>query len=86
MLVVLGIRTAISVLAIIGDAWGGRLLSLILGTIFAVLGFFFIAWCLAVIGDAQGYRKVFGFNVVSTVLGVGLFEFGGDFLQRLEQN
>ena len=59
-------------MAIIGHAWGGRLVSLILGTIFAVIGFFFIAWCLAVIGDAQGYRKVFGFSVVSTMLAIDL--------------
>ncbi|KAH7126580.1 hypothetical protein B0J11DRAFT_281027 [Dendryphion nanum] len=63
MIAILVIRTAVSVLTIIGHAWGGRLLSLIMGTIFAVIGFFFIAWCLAVIGDAKGTRKVFGFNV-----------------------
>jgi hypothetical protein len=65
MLVILGLRTAISVLSIVGHAFGGRVLSLVLGSVLAVLGFLFIAWCLATIGDAKGYRKVLGLRVVS---------------------
>jgi hypothetical protein len=65
MLIILGLRTAISVLSIIGHAFGGRVLSLVIGSVLAVLGFLFIAWCLATIGDAKGYRKVLGLRVVS---------------------
>jgi hypothetical protein len=68
MLVILGLRTATSVLSIVGHAFGGRVLSLVLGSVFAVLGFLFIAWCLATIGDAKGVRKVLGLKVVSSSL------------------
>ncbi|PSN71802.1 hypothetical protein BS50DRAFT_235928 [Corynespora cassiicola Philippines] len=63
MIAILAIRTAIAVLSIIGNAWGARVVSVIVGTILGVIGFFFIAWCLAKIGDAQGYRKVLGVRV-----------------------
>jgi hypothetical protein len=65
MIVVLGLRTAIS----IWDAvWSGikvQIVGLIISCILGVLGFFFIAWCLARIGEATGYRKVLGARVVS---------------------
>lgn len=64
MITILGLRTAMSVLAIIYDAYGRRLVSFILGVILAVLGFLFIAWCLAVIGEMKGYRKVLGARIV----------------------
>jgi hypothetical protein len=67
MLVILGLRTAISVLSIVGHGFGGRILSLVLGSVFAVLGFLFIAWCLATIGDAKGVRTVLGLRVVSWI-------------------
>lgn len=64
MIAILGIRTAISIIAIIRDVWGARIVNLIVGSILAVLGFLFIAWCLAKIGDAKGHRKVLGIRVV----------------------
>ncbi|KAF4892275.1 hypothetical protein CGCF415_v013055 [Colletotrichum fructicola] len=60
MYIILGIRTALSILSIVRDIIAGRVVSWIIGIILAVLGFFFIAWCLAVIGQAEGRRKVFG--------------------------
>jgi len=65
MLAILGVRTALSILSIIWEAWGRRIVSFVLGSILAVLGFFFIAWCLVQIGDAKGYRKVLGMRIVS---------------------
>lgn len=66
MWVVLILRTFLSVLAIIATAYGGQIVSMIVGIILAVLGFLFIAWCLATIGEAKGRRRVFGYMVVST--------------------
>ena len=65
MWIVLVLRTFLSVLAIIGDAYGGRIVSMIVGIILAVIGFLFIAWCLATIGEAKGRRRVLGIMVVS---------------------
>lgn len=65
MWIVLALRTFLSILAIIVDAYGGRLVSMIVGIILAVIGFLFIAWCLATIGEAKGRRRVLGIMVVS---------------------
>lgn len=65
MLAVLGVRTAMSVLSIILEAFGIHLVGLIIGIILGLIGFFFIAWCLARIGDAEGSRKVLGARIVS---------------------
>ena len=65
MWVVLILRTFLSILAIIVDAYGGRIVSMIVGIILAVIGFLFIAWCLATIGEAKGRRRVCGVMVVS---------------------
>ncbi|KAF2681812.1 hypothetical protein K458DRAFT_371751 [Lentithecium fluviatile CBS 122367] len=63
MIVVLGCRTAISVLGVIKNAFGMRIVSLILGIILGILGFLFVGWCLAQIGEAKGVRVVFGKRV-----------------------
>ncbi|PVH96933.1 hypothetical protein DM02DRAFT_598400 [Periconia macrospinosa] len=60
MIWILLCRLVISILSIVAHIWGGFLVSVIVGSILTVLGFFFIAWALAVIGDAEGRRKVFG--------------------------
>ena len=64
MIAVLGCRTAISIIGILYNVFTLRLVSLILGVIFAVLGFVFVGWCLAKIGEAEGERVVFGNRVV----------------------
>jgi len=60
MWVVLLVRTLLSILSIVRRAYGGYVVSLAVGLILAVVGFLFIAWCLAVIGEARGSRKVCG--------------------------
>ncbi|KAL0938449.1 uncharacterized protein CTRU02_205059 [Colletotrichum truncatum] len=60
MYIILGIRTALSILSIASDIIHGNVAGWIIGIILAILGFFFIAWCLAVIGQAEGRRKVLG--------------------------
>ncbi|KAF1992768.1 hypothetical protein P154DRAFT_452051 [Amniculicola lignicola CBS 123094] len=63
MIAVLGIRTAISVLKVIYYAARPDIVWIILSVILGVIGFFFIAWCLAKIGDAKGDRMVLGMRV-----------------------
>ncbi|GKT40565.1 uncharacterized protein ColSpa_00746 [Colletotrichum spaethianum] len=63
MYVILGIRTAMSVIGVVRDIVHAQIVSLILGIILGVIGFFFIAWCLAVIGQSEGRRKVLGIMV-----------------------
>ncbi|WYZ42432.1 hypothetical protein EsH8_VI_000131 [Colletotrichum jinshuiense] len=65
MYIILGIRTALSVIGVVRDIIHAQVASFILGIILGVIGFFFIAWCLAVIGQAEGRRKVLGIMVVS---------------------
>jgi hypothetical protein len=66
MWLILGCRTSQSILNVIYSAYGGLIASLIVGSILGVIGFFFIAWCLATIGEAQGKRRVLRMMVVST--------------------
>ncbi|KAK2000596.1 hypothetical protein LX36DRAFT_747516 [Colletotrichum falcatum] len=63
MHVVLGTRTATSVVAVVGDAARDRVLGAVLGAVLGVVGFLSVAWCLAVIGQAEGRRKVLGVMV-----------------------
>ncbi|KAK6213489.1 hypothetical protein QIS74_09491 [Colletotrichum tabaci] len=63
MYVILGIRTAMSVIGVVRDIIHARVAGFIIGIILGVIGFFFIAWCLAVIGQAEGRRKVLGVMV-----------------------
>ncbi|KAF2123091.1 hypothetical protein BDV96DRAFT_681665 [Lophiotrema nucula] len=63
MWIILATRTAVSILSIMWGAWGNMIVSVIIGTILALIGFFFIAWCLARIGDAEGSRTVLGCKV-----------------------
>ncbi|KAK7449922.1 hypothetical protein CaCOL14_010143 [Colletotrichum acutatum] len=63
MIIILGIRTAISIFGIVYDVTHAQIVSLILDIILGILGFLFIAWALAVIGQAEGRRKVLGVMV-----------------------
>ncbi|KAI2464213.1 hypothetical protein F4781DRAFT_83544 [Annulohypoxylon bovei var. microspora] len=60
MITTLGVRTALSVLGILFNAYSKGVGGMIIGIILAVIGFLFIAWCLASIGEARGTRKVLG--------------------------
>ncbi|KAJ4295010.1 hypothetical protein N0V90_007018 [Kalmusia sp. IMI 367209] len=83
MLTVLGLRTAISIFDIVWSAVRAQIVGLIIAIILSIIGFFFIAWCLAKIGEAQGYRKVLGLRVgrwhfdaflfVMAIIHVGIF-------------
>ncbi|KAI1079735.1 hypothetical protein F5B20DRAFT_542232 [Whalleya microplaca] len=66
MIITLGIRTALSILGVFFRAYSGSVGGMVIGSIIAVIGFLFVAWCLAQIGEAQGKRKVFGTLVVSS--------------------
>ena len=74
MIVILGLRTAINIWDIVVSAITLQLGWLIVGIILGVLGFLFIAWCLARIGEATGYRRVLGARIVSLVLLIALFD------------
>ncbi|KAK7917995.1 hypothetical protein PG985_009869 [Apiospora marii] len=63
MWLILLVRTAMSILGIVRDALWGHIVSVIVFSILAVLGFFFIAWCLAQIGEVRGRRRVLGLMV-----------------------
>jgi len=65
MWIILVARTALSILSIIRAFAGGLIVWGIIDIILGVVVFFFIAWCLAVIGEAQGRRKVLGMTIVS---------------------
>jgi hypothetical protein len=65
MCLTLVIRTFLSILGIVRNSYGSVLVSVIVGTILTILNFFFIGWCLAKIGEAEGQRRVFGKLVVS---------------------
>ncbi|KAI1408310.1 hypothetical protein F5Y13DRAFT_172626 [Hypoxylon sp. FL1857] len=63
MIITLGVRTALSILGVIFKAYSGSIGGMVIGIILAVLGFLFVAWCLACIGEATGTRKVLGISV-----------------------
>lgn len=61
-------RTFNSILALIFRLYGFDIGGLVVGIILAVLGFFFIAYCLAGIGNVQGSRRILGISAVSAIL------------------
>ncbi|KAK0648991.1 hypothetical protein B0T16DRAFT_456443 [Cercophora newfieldiana] len=60
MWLTLGFRLIVSLLTIIWQGYGGRVLSMVLGIIFGVVGFWLVAGWLGIIGSAEGRRRVFG--------------------------
>jgi hypothetical protein len=65
MWTILGVRTLSSVVFVLGRVFTGDVLGVISHTISGLISFFFIAWCLAQIGEAEGSRTVFNIAVVS---------------------
>ncbi|KAF3064348.1 hypothetical protein GL218_01110 [Daldinia childiae] len=63
MITTLGIRTALSILSIVFDAYNNFISGMVIGIIFSILGFLFVSWCLACIGEAEGTRRVCGMNM-----------------------
>ncbi|KAF2870629.1 hypothetical protein BDV95DRAFT_495891 [Massariosphaeria phaeospora] len=91
MYTILGLRTVVSIWRCVVDALEFRWGSFAIDIILTIIGFFFIAWCLAQIGDAVGWRRVLGVRVgrwhfdaflfalalVHVGMFVGAFFFGG---------
>lgn len=65
MIYVLFVRTGMSVLAVVSAILAMNIAAIVIYVVLAIIGFWFIAWCLAVIGDAQGERRVLGRLIVS---------------------
>lgn len=68
MIVILGLRVAMSALSIWSAVISESIAGIVIYSVLAVLGTWFIAWCLVQIGDATGERRVFGKLIVSTAL------------------
>ncbi|KAK3939218.1 hypothetical protein QBC46DRAFT_355240 [Diplogelasinospora grovesii] len=75
MWIIMLLRTFMSVLNITSNAFGQRVVSLVLGILLAIISFIYVGWCLAVIGEAQGSRRVCGVNIGRTHLDVMLVIF-----------
>ena len=65
MIAILVIRVAESALSIWYSVVRMDIPAIVIYTVLGVLGAWFIAWCLALIGDAQGERRVFGTLIVT---------------------
>ncbi|KAI0109360.1 hypothetical protein F4776DRAFT_643563 [Hypoxylon sp. NC0597] len=76
MITTLGVRTALSILGVIFKAYSGSIVGMVIGIVLAVLGFLFVAWCLACIGGATGTRKVLGMSVGRWHFDIFLFASG----------
>ena len=64
MIVVLVLRVAMSALSIWTAIRNDSIAGIVIYSILAVLGTWFIAWCLVQIGDAVGERRVLGKLIV----------------------
>lgn len=64
MLVALGCHTALDAIALFLMAIHFDVIGLVIKGVLALIGFFFMAWCLGTIGNAEGERLVFGKMVV----------------------
>ena len=57
-------RTAMSALVLSDAIWAMDIAAIVLYIILGIIGFWFIAWCLAEIGEAKGERRVLGKLIV----------------------
>jgi hypothetical protein len=64
MIFILSFRTGMSVWALVGAIRAINIAAIVIYAVLAVIGFWFIAWCLAEIGEAKGERRVFGKLIV----------------------
>jgi hypothetical protein len=65
MMTILLLRTAMSALSILSAAIKGNIAGIVIYSLLAILGLWFTATCLAIIGDAEGDKPLKGFMVVS---------------------
>ncbi|KAI1855766.1 hypothetical protein JX265_012211 [Neoarthrinium moseri] len=63
MWVTLAVRTFTYIMSLILNLYGFHFGAFVIGIVFTVLGFFFIAWCLVGIAEAKGSRRVLGTSV-----------------------
>lgn len=55
-------------MTIIYRGYGGKVLSMVLGILFGVVGFWTVAGWLGIVGSAEGRRRVWGIQWVSFLL------------------
>lgn len=65
MVVILGLRTAMSALSILSAVMSGNVASIVIYSLLAVLSFWLTATCLAIIGDTAGNPNYSGTFMVS---------------------
>ena len=66
MILTLACRTLLDVINLYRHVMSLQILGIVIALILSLIGFFFIAWCLATIGDAEGERTVMKYDVVSS--------------------
>ena len=64
MLIVLACHTAFDVVSILSKPIAQMPATILVKTVLALIGFFFLAGCLIAIGDAEGERLVVGCRIV----------------------
>lgn len=65
MVAILLLRSGMSALSILSAVIKGRIAAIVIYSLLAVLGLWFTATCLAIIGDSRGDGQIKGFLVVS---------------------
>jgi hypothetical protein len=58
MIAILALRTAMSALSILSEVIKGNIAGIVIYSLLAVLTFWFTATCLAIIGDAEGDKRI----------------------------
>jgi hypothetical protein len=67
MVTILLLRTGMSALSILSAVVKGNIAGIVIYSLLAILGLWFTATCLAIIGDAEGDKPLKGFMVVSYI-------------------
>jgi hypothetical protein len=67
MVIILVLRTAMSALSVLSVVIKWNIAGIVIYSLLAVLTFWFTATCLAIIGDAEGDKRVKGFVVVGYI-------------------
>ncbi|KAI2605722.1 uncharacterized protein GGS25DRAFT_523392 [Hypoxylon fragiforme] len=63
MIITLAARTGLSVWGVVFGAYSAAVVGTVVGIVLAVVGFLFIAWCLAQVGEVEGRRIVLGAGI-----------------------
>ena len=65
MLIILAAHTLLDVIGLVLQIWSLNPFGFVISLIISLISFFFIAYCLVRIGEAEGERMVMKCNVVS---------------------